>query len=249
METMSKQKFSKLFYNRQTIIAQIGSVGQEKLAKSRVAIVGVGGLGSVCSLYLALGGVGYLRLIDYDTVETHNLHRQILYNIDDLHQLKAEVAAKKLCKQNLLVEVEAVPKKLCAENGEDLLEGVDLVVDCLDNFSTRYVLNRACIKHHVPYVFGAVKGFEGNLSVFNPPQTGCLECTMHNQTNQKTQKVFGIIGASAGIIGSLQAMETIKLLTGVGSSLTGRLLVCDFRDMDFTTIPLSKNARCTVCNS
>ncbi len=250
MDEASREEFAKLFYSRQLMIEELGSVGQEKLAKSRVAIVGVGGLGSVCSLYLALAGVGYLRLIDQDTVETPNLHRQILYTPDDLHRPKAEVAAEKLRVQNPLVQVEAVPEKVDEGNVDSLLKGVNAVVDCLDNFSTRYLINRACVKLRIPYVFGAVTGLEGNLSVLNPPETGCLECTMHNhQSNPQSQKVFGIIGASAGIMGSLQAMETIKLLAGVGSSLAGKMLVCDFRDMDFTVVPLPKNPRCQVCHS
>ncbi|MCL5877478.1 MAG: HesA/MoeB/ThiF family protein [Candidatus Bathyarchaeota archaeon] len=249
MDAVSREEFTKLFYSRQLMIEELGSVGQEKLSKSRVAVVGVGGLGSVCSLYLALAGVGYLRLIDQDTVETHNLHRQILYTPDDLHRPKAEVAAEKLRGQNPLVQVEVVAKKVDADNVGSLLANVDVVVDCLDNFQTRYLLNRSCVKLHTPYVFGAVMGLEGNLSVFNPPETGCLECTMHNPSNPQPQKVFGIIGASAGIIGSLQAMETVKLLAGLGSNLAGKMLVCDFRDMDFTVVPLPKNPHCQVCHS
>ncbi|MCW3983237.1 MAG: HesA/MoeB/ThiF family protein [Candidatus Bathyarchaeota archaeon] len=249
MDVAGKAEFAKLFYSRQILIEELGSFGQEKLSKSRVAIVGVGGLGSVCSLYLALAGVGYLRLIDQDTVETPNLHRQILYTPNDLHHHKAEVAAEKLRKQNPLVQIEAVSEKVDEDNVESLLKAVDVVVDCLDNFQTRYLLNRACIKLKIPYVFGAVMGLEGNLSVFNPPETGCLECTMHNhQSNPQSGGVFGIIGASAGIMGSMQAMETIKLLAGVGSSLAGKLLVCDFRDMDFTVVPLPKNPHCQVCH-
>ena len=246
MKATSRAEFAKLFYSRQLMIKELGSLGQERLSKSRVAIVGVGGLGSVCSLYLALAGVGYLRLIDQDTVETHNLHRQILYTPYDLHRLKAEVAAEKLHKQNPLVQVEAVEKKVDSDNALALTTGVDVVVDCLDNFQTRYLINRACVKLCIPYVFGAVMGLEGNLSVFDSPQTGCLECTLH-KTDSDSPQSFGVLGASAGIIGSLQAMETIKLLVGIGSSLRGKMLVCDFNDMDFTTVPLFKNPRCPVC--
>jgi adenylyltransferase/sulfurtransferase len=175
-----KAEFAKAFYSRQTILKELGKEGQQRLAKSRVAIVGVGGLGSVSSLYLALAGVGYLRLIDQDTVELHNLHRQILYSPDDLHYPKAEIALQRLQKQNPLVQVEAVPENVHSSNVERLLSGVDCVVDGLDNMATRYLVNRACVKLKIPYVFGAAIGIEGNLSVFAPPQTGCLECLMPN---------------------------------------------------------------------
>jgi molybdopterin/thiamine biosynthesis adenylyltransferase len=245
---MDKEEFVKLFYSRQLLIDELGPAGQQKLADARVAVVGVGGLGSVCSLYLALAGVGYLRLIDPDTVEIHNLHRQILYSPDKLHQPKAEVAANLLAKKNPLIKTHGVIEKVDALNVESLINDVNVVVDCLDNIPTRYLINRACIKLGIPYVFAAVMGLEGNLAVFNPPETGCLECTIHNRTVSSEKKVFGIIGASAGIMGSLEAMEAIKLIAGVGSNLIGKMLVCDFTDMSFTTVSLPKNPNCKICS-
>jgi len=242
-------EFGKVFYSRQMMMEEIGVAGQEKLGKSKVAVVGVGGLGSVASLYLALAGVGYLRVIDQDTVELHNLHRQILFSPEDIQKPKAQVAAKRLSTQNPSIQVEGIVAKLNSDNVESLLKGVDVVVDCLDNFPSRYHVNGACVKLHIPYVFGAVMGLEGNLSVFNPPETGCLECTMHNYTDSSTKRAFGIIGASAGVIGSLEALETLKLLLGVDSNLTGEMLVCDFTDMSFATVPLPKNPKCQVCHS
>jgi molybdopterin/thiamine biosynthesis adenylyltransferase len=250
MDEPSKAEFAKAFYNRQELLKELGLAGQEKLAKARVAVIGVGGLGSVSSLFLALAGVGYIRVIDHDMIETHNLHRQILYTPDDLHQPKAEVAAKKLQSHNPLIKVEAVTEKVTEGNIESLLAGVDCVVDGLDNRLTRYIVNRECVELHAPYIFGAAIGLEGNLSVFDPPETGCLECLMpqNSGTDQPSSK-FGIIGATAGIIGTLQAMETIKLLTGIGKTMKGKLLVCDFRDMDFTAIPILKNSHCPVCST
>jgi molybdopterin-synthase adenylyltransferase len=250
MDEAGRKIFADTFYSRQTILKGFGEVGQEKLAKSRIAIVGAGGLGSVSSLYLTLAGVGYIRLIDQDTVEAHNLHRQILYSPDDLHYPKVEAAAKRLQKQNPLVQIEAVPENVNAGNAEALLKDVDCVVDALDNMVTRYIVNRACVKAKVPYVFGAAIGTEGNLSVFNPPETGCLECLMPNlkDSDLATCSTQGVISATPGIIGSLQAMETIKLLTGMGSTLKGKLLVCDFLDMDFTTVDIAKNTQCPLCH-
>jgi molybdopterin-synthase adenylyltransferase len=250
MTGAEREEFASQFYSRQTIIREIGASGQDKLRKARVAVIGVGGLGSVSSLYLTLAGVGYIRVIDQDTIEAHNLHRQILYTIDDLHYPKAEAAAKRLSKQNPLVQIEAASENVNASNVEELLSGVDAVVDGLDNMQTRHIVNRACVKLHIPYVFGAAIALEGNVSVFNPPQTGCLECLMPSAsgTSGATCNTLGIIGATTGVIGSIQALETIKLLTGAGQTLQGKLMVCDFRDMDFTTIPITENPHCPVCH-
>lgn len=252
MDEVSRSEFSDLFYSRQTILKELGAIGQKKLAKSKVAVVGVGGLGSVSSLYLTMAGVGCIRVIDQDTVETHNLHRQILYNPDDLHYPKAEVAAKKLQKKNPLVKVEAYSENVAASNVESLLQGVDVVVDGLDNMITRQLINRACVNLRIPYVFGAAIGLEGNLSVFAPPKTGCLKCLMPTSVvsdrSDQSCNTLGVLGATTGIIGSLQAMETIKLLTGIGSTLKGKLMVCDFRDMDFTTVAIAENPCCLVCH-
>jgi len=251
MDAAKKAEFAEAFYSRQTILKELGKKGQKKLSRARVAVVGVGGLGSVSSLYLALSGVGYLRLIDQDTVETHNLHRQILYNSEDLHYPKVEIAAKRLKKLNPLIEVEAIAENVNSGNVERLLRRVDCVVDGLDNMSTRYLVNRTCVKLKIPYVFGAAVGLEGNLSVFAPPETGCLECLMPNLSDNDLQTCNhrGVIGATPGIIGSLQAMETIKLLTNIGTTLKGKLLVCDFNDLDFTTVDIAKSTRCPVCQN
>ena len=249
VDTVEKEAFAQEFYIRQTTMKELGKKGQHRLAASKVAVVGSGGLGTISSLYLALAGVGYIRLIDQDTIELQNLHRQILYTTVDLHYPKAEVAAKRLQGLNPLIKTEAFTENVNAGNVERLLEGVDCVVDGLDNMVTRYLVNRACAKLKIPYVFGAAIGIEGNLSVFAPPETGCLECLMPNLSDNDllTCNTRGVIGATPGVIGALQAMETIKLLAGVGQTLKGKLLVCDFNDMDFTTIDISKNTHCPVC--
>lgn len=250
MHGQEARAFAEQFYSRQVTMRELGEEGQRRLCKSKVAVVGVGGLGTVSSLYLALAGVSSIRLIDQDTVELPNLHRQILYSPADLHYPKAEAAAKRLHEVNPLVSVEALPENVHAGNVERLIGGVDCVVDGLDNMATRYLVNRACAKLRIPYVFGAAIGLEGNLSVFAPPQTGCLECLMPNLSDSDllTCATRGVVGATPGIIGALQAMETVKLLGGVGSPLKGKLLVCDFSDMDFTTIDISRNSRCPVCH-
>jgi molybdopterin/thiamine biosynthesis adenylyltransferase len=237
------------YYSRQTVLKELGKKGQRRLAQSKVAVVGLGGLGTVSSLYLALAGVGHLRLIDQDTVELANLHRQILYSPGDLHYPKAEVSAKRLRKTNPLVEVEPVPENLNVKNVEKLLSGMDCVVDGLDNMRTRYLVNRACIKLGTPYVFGAAMGIEGNLSVFAVPETPCLECILPdiNDDYLLTCDLRGVLGATAGIIGTMQSMETIKVLTGIGSTLKGKLMICDFGDMYFATIDIFKRDGCSAC--
>ncbi len=249
MDAAEKTAFAKAFYSRQTAMKELGEEGQQKLGKSKIAVVGAGGLGTVSSLYLGLAGVGYIRVIDQDTVEAQNLHRQILYTKEDLHYPKAEAAAKRLQQANRLIKVDAVSENVNASNVERLLEGVDCVVDGLDNMLTRYLVNRVCVKNKVPYVFGAAIGMEGNLSVFAPPETGCLECLMPNLSDNEFMNCHtrGVVGATPGIVGSMQAIETIKLLAGTGSTLKGKLMVCDFSDMDFTTIDISKNINCPVC--
>jgi molybdopterin/thiamine biosynthesis adenylyltransferase len=237
------------YYARQIILKEFGREGQKKLAGSKVAVVGLGGLGTVSALYLALAGVGHLRLIDQDTVELSNLHRQVLYTPDDLHIPKVEVSAKRLKKTNPLVNVEPVSENLNAGNVEKLFSGMDCVVDGLDNMRTRYLVNRACVRLGLPYVFGAAIGLEGNLSVFASPETPCLECVLPGVEDDflSTCDVRGVLGATAGIIGTMQAMETIKVLTGIGSALKGKLMICDFSDMYFTTIDIFKRDGCPTC--
>lgn len=237
------------FYSRQIVLEHLGRKGQEKLARSKVAVVGLGGLGTASTLYLALAGVGHLRLIDQDTVELHNIHRQILYGPEDLRYPKVEAAAKRLSETNPLVNVEPIPENVNVDNVEEILRGMNCVVDGLDNMRTRYLVNRACAKLRIPYVFGAAIALEGNLSVFNPPKTPCLECVFPSIDDRYVQScdVRGVLGATAGTIGTMQAMEAIKVLAGIGSPLKSKLMFCDFSDMDFIIIDIFKNEKCSAC--
>jgi len=238
------------FYSRQVVLAELGKKGQEKLRRSKVAVVGLGGFGTISALYLALAGVGHLRLIDQDTVELKNLHRQVLYSLDNLRYPKVEAAGERIQNVNPDVKVEPIPENVNESNVDDVICDVNCVVDGLDNMRTRYLLNRACVKARIPYVFGAAIGVEGNLSVFASPETPCLECVLPNLDDQflPSCDTRGVLGATTGIIGSLQAMEAIKLLADMGGSLKSKLLVCDFRDMYFTTIEIFKRPDCPVCS-
>lgn len=249
MSKTQKKSLYDEFYSRQIILKELGWKGQKKLARSKIAITGLGGLGTASSLYLALAGVGHLRLIDQDTVELHNLHRQVLYSPEDLHYPKVEVSAKRLSKINPLVKVEPIPENLNASNVEKLISGMDCVVDGLDNMRTRYLVNRMCVKLKIPYVFGAAIGIEGNLAVFAPPETPCLECVFPNvkDNDMLTCDVRGVLGVTPGVIGSMQALETIKVLSGVGSALKSKLMICDFSDMYFTIIDVFKRKNCPAC--
>jgi adenylyltransferase/sulfurtransferase len=231
------------------VLVEFGRNGQEKLHRSKVVVVGLGGLGTISALYLALAGVGHIRLVDQDTVELKNLHRQVLYSIKNLRYPKVEAATDRIRQVNPDVEVEPVPENVRESNVDDMVCDVDCVVDGLDNMKTRYLLNRACVRNRIPYVFGAAIGVEGNLSVFSPPETPCLECVLPNLDDRHlpTCDVRGVLGATTGIIGSMQAMETIKLLSDTGGSLKGKLMVCDFKDMYFTTIEIFKRPDCPVC--
>jgi len=193
--------------------------------------------------------VGYLRLVDQDTVELTNLHRQLLYTLADVRYPKVETAARRISEMNPEVAVEQIVENADRSNVEKVVQGVDCVVDGLDNMKTRYLLNRACVRRRVPYVYGAVIGMEGAVSVFHPPETPCLECVFPSVDDRylQTCETRGILGATAGIIGSMQAMETIKLLTGIGEPLQGRLMVCDFSDMRFLPIDIFRRPGCAAC--
>jgi len=237
------------FYLRQTVLTELGVEGQDRLRRSKVAVIGLGGLGSASTLYLALAGVGYLRLLDQDTVEMNNLHRQILFTLRDLKYPKVEAAAERIRETNPEIKVDSRPENLREDNVDEIVRGMDCVVDGLDNMRTRYIVSRACVRNNVPFIFGGAIGFEGNISVFHPPETPCLECVLPNLNDQNmpTCDVRGVLGATPGIVGTIQAMEAVKLLAGIGETLKNKLLVCDFKDMYIAAVEIFRRPDCTVC--
>jgi adenylyltransferase/sulfurtransferase len=228
---------------------ELGREGQSRLHGSSVAVIGLGGLGAVASAYLAMAGVGGIRLVDQDTVETHNLQRQILYSIDDVRRPKVEAAADRLETLNPQVRLERVAENVRESNVDTVIAGCDCVVDGLDNMTTRYIVNRACTRKSIPYVFAGAIGMEGNLSVFRPPRTPCLECVMPGLEDRHlpTCETRGVLGTTTGTIGALEATETIKLLAGIQPLLEGKLLICDLRETDFRTIDIQTRPSCSVC--
>jgi molybdopterin/thiamine biosynthesis adenylyltransferase len=246
---MELQFKSSEFYSRQTVLPELGAKGQEKLRQSKVAIVGLGGLGSVSALFLALAGVGTLRLVDQDTIEMNNLHRQVLYTLADLRHPKVEAAASHIKQINPQTKVEPMPENLDSENMSEILANSDCVVDGLDNMQTRYLVNRSCVESRIPYVFGGAIGMEGNVAVFKSPDTPCLECVLPglNDASLPTCDTRGVLGATTGIIGAIQAMETIKTLAEIEPHSKGKLMVFDFAQSEFRTVELKIRSDCQVC--
>ncbi|CCK79743.1 HesA/MoeB/ThiF family protein [Desulfobacula toluolica] len=233
-------------YARQTILPQIGTSGQAKLFKACVLIAGAGGLGSISSYYLAAAGIGNLIIVDNDTVELSNLNRQIIHCEADLGKPKAVSAAQSLERLNSSIRIRPVKVKITDASICHLLENVDIIVDACDNIQTRHVLNRASLKKKIPYIFGGVNGFDGMASTFIPGKTPCFNCLFSNKDRRET--ITGIIGPAAGVIGSFQAMEAIKLLLDIGKNLSNRLIRVSGMDMRTTVTPLETHPACPTCH-
>ncbi len=237
-------------YARQIILAEVGPGGQEKLLKSSVLVVGAGGLGSPILYYLAAAGVGRLGVADPDTVAVPNLHRQILYATPDVGKAKVDVATEKLRALNPDVAVVAHPFRVEAGNVDALVAGYDVVVDAPDNLATRYLVNDACWRAGTPLVEGAVLGFSGMLMTIIPPKTPCYRCLYPNPPKDgsvPSSAEVGIMGMVPGIIGSLQALEAVKVLLGIGSTLSGRVLFFDGLEPGFEEMRLERNPACPLC--
>ncbi len=233
-------------YDRQILIDEIGIKGQEKLKKARILICGVGGLGSPVAIYLAAAGVGTLVLMDHDRVALSNLNRQILHHQCDIGRFKVDSAKEKLLELNPDVMVHLCRVSMNRENASDLISGHDLIIDALDNLETRYILNRAALDLGIPFIHGAVNGFEGRLFTVIPGQSTCLRC-LYRGPLAKTPK-FPVIGVTPAIIGALQATEAIKYITGIGALLTDRLLVYDGLNLRWRELKLRKNPGCDHCS-
>ena len=247
---MTLGREEKLRYHRQLILPELGAAGQEKLRNASVFVVGAGGLGSPAALYLAAAGVGRIGLADADRVEVSNLHRQILHDTDDVGERKTVSARARLAALNPGVEVVEHSVRLTSENGLDILAGWDVVVDGSDNFPTRYLVNDACVLLGIPLVYGAIFRFDGQASVFGAEGGPCYRCLFRDPPPPGLVPdcaEAGVLGALPGIVGSIQAAETIKLIVGIGDPLIGRLLLIDALGAEYRTLEIRRDPDCPVC--
>ena len=237
-------KMEVLRYDRQIMINHFGEEGQEKLKKSRVLIAGAGGLGSAAAYYLTAAGVGALRIVDKDRVELSNLNRQILHWEPDIDRLKVESAKEKLSKLNPWIDLDIRKDEINEETLPQLMDGCDLVLDGLDNFPTRYMINQQILGRGIPFIYGGILGMMGMATMIRPGQTPCLKCLF---PQAPPPQKFPVLGTTPGIIGLIEANEAIKYLVGFGKLLAGRLLVYNGLDMRFSEVRIEYNPECPVC--
>lgn len=237
------------FYTRESTIPSIGSEGITKLRSSTVAVVGVGGVGSSAAYYLARSGVGSIRLIDQDIVEPANLQRIQSSTKEDLYQPKAEVMSRLLSKFDTATKLEPIVDTLTSKNASQLLEDVDLIFDGLDNFRTRYLLNRVSVATQTPYLFASAVAEQAHLALYNPPGSACLECVMPGVTDRFNEscEVLGVGPSITGLTGAIGADASIRYLTGQSTRLMSQLMTVDLASSDFLFSQLQKNPNCGAC--
>jgi molybdopterin/thiamine biosynthesis adenylyltransferase len=240
-----------LRYSRHILLDEIGIEGQQRLLDAHVLVVGAGGLGSPVALYLAASGVGHITIADHDVVDLTNLQRQIAHTTSRVGQAKVDSATQAMLALNPDVHVTALARQLDANQLDALVPTVQVVVDCCDNFATRQAVNTACVRHKVPLVSGAAIRMDGQLAVYDArdDQSPCYACIF--PPDQMPEEVMcstmGVLAPLVGVIGTMQAMETVKLIIGMGSRLTGRLHMLDGRGMAWNEVRLQRNANCWVC--
>jgi molybdopterin/thiamine biosynthesis adenylyltransferase/rhodanese-related sulfurtransferase len=237
-------------YQRHLLLPEVGETGQQRLLESRVLLLGAGGLGSPAALYLAAAGVGTLGIIDMDVVDASNLQRQILHNLDRIGERKVDSAKKTLTAMNPDIDVVTYDTRLGADNIVSIIDGYDVILDGTDNFPTRYLVNDASLLKRIPVVHGSIFRFEGQVTVFKPYDGPCYRCLIPEPPPADLAPSCaeaGVLGVLPGIIGSMQAMETIKLLLDLGDSLAGRLLAYDALEASFRTFKVRRDPACPAC--
>lgn len=242
-----------LRYSRHILLDDIGIEGQSRILQSHALIIGAGGLGSPAAMYLACAGVGHITLVDHDTVDLTNLQRQIAHRTASVGQSKVESAAATLQSLNPWVQLSTFRIHADATFLDAHLPTVDVVLDCCDNFATRQAVNAACVRHGKPLVSGAAIRFDGQISVYDPRggQHPCYACVFPPEAAPPEVQcaTMGVFAPLVGIVGAMQAAEALKLLTGVGRSLAGRLLMLDGRSMEWTELQLPRNPQCPICSA
>ena len=237
-------------YSRHFALPEFGHAGQARLKQGSVLIVGAGGLGSPAALYLAAAGVGRIGLVDFDAIDITNLQRQIIYSTKDVGRPKLDVSAQRLRELNPEIDVVTHDIRLTRDNALDVIAGYDVVIDGTDNFPTRYLVNDACVLLGKPYVYGSILRFDGQVSVFDARRGPCYRCLFREPPPPglvPNCAEGGVLGVLPGIIGSLQALEAVKLISGVGDSLIGRLILFDGLTMRFRELKLKKQPDCPLC--
>ena len=237
-------------YARHLALPGWGESGQQKIKRASVLVVGLGGLGSIASRYLAMAGVGRIGLMDQDLVSLSNLQRQSLYTMEDIDRPKAVIAKRRLGEINPTTQYEAYHTRLTSENAVELIKGVDVVIDGSDNFPTRVIINDICCELDKPYVYGAVSGFDGQMSVFQASQGPCLRCLFPTPVEHRTttsKEHLAVLNTVPAMIGSLQATQALKLILGIGESLIGRLILFNALDLSWQTVEIPKRTHCQVC--
>jgi molybdopterin/thiamine biosynthesis adenylyltransferase/rhodanese-related sulfurtransferase len=245
---LSKEEIQR--YSRHLIMPEVGMEGQLKLKRARVLTIGTGGLGAPLGLYLAAAGVGHLGLVDFDVVDNSNLQRQVTFTTQDVGKPKSAAAKARLSALNPMIEITAYETRLTSDNALDLFRDYDIIVDGTDNFPTRFLVNDACVILGKPNVYGSIFRFEGQATVFGYPGGPCYRCLYPEPPPPglvPSCAEGGVLGVLPGIIGSIQAMETIKLILGTGEPLVGRLLLFDALAMRFRELKLKRNPECPVC--
>lgn len=239
-------------YSRQILLPDIGSEGQKKISAAKIICIGAGGLGCPALLYLAAAGIGTIGIADHDTVDVSNLQRQILFTPQEQGKQKTEVAKKRLTVLNSDIRIITHNEKLTAENAEDLLVSYDIVIDGTDNFKAKFAINDVAVKLDKPMIYGALQGFEGRIAVFDATKGPCYRCLQPAEPATDIQSCAdtGIIGAVAGMIGTIQAAEAIKIIVGSGnlSPLYGRMWVTDVRTMQTNILTIPKRKDCAICS-
>jgi molybdopterin/thiamine biosynthesis adenylyltransferase len=242
-----------LRYSRHILLNELGVEGQEALLASHALIIGAGGLGSPVALYLGSAGVGRITVVDHDVVDETNLQRQIAHNLARVGHPKAESIVEAIAAINPDVRVTPIVQRADEALLGELVAQADVVLDCTDNFATRHAINRACVKHQKPLVSGAAIRMDGQLSVFDArtPGNPCYACVFPESADLEETRcaTMGVFAPLVGIVGTMQAAEALKLLTGLGSRLTGKLLMLDGRDLAFNEITLPQNPQCAVCGA
>ncbi|MGH9073429.1 MAG: molybdopterin-synthase adenylyltransferase MoeB [Acidimicrobiales bacterium] len=237
-------------YHRHLLIPEVGEAGQQRLLDAKVLLLGAGGLGSPAALYLAAAGVGTIGIIDMDVVDASNLQRQVMHNLDRIGERKVDSAKKTLTAMNPDVDVVTYDVRLGADNILDIIDGYDVIVDGTDNFPTRYLVNDASLVKRIPVVHGSIFRFEGQATVFAPYEGPCYRCFVPEPPPAELAPSCaeaGVLGVLPGIVGSIQAMEALKLLLGLGEPLIGRLLAYDALDETFRTYKMRRDPQCLAC--